>query len=343
MCKHPLKGFTIGTTQNGKAELKICSYSTDHVEKVNNVWIAAENSFVSNYATDVSREWQEIPCGKCVDCRLQHSRMWANRCMMELAYYDPCECWFITLTYDNEHLPDVGSSVFAGTLVKEDLQKFWKRLRRNAEYHGDPARIRYFACGEYGTGTSLFRPHYHAILYGFPLVDIVPWGKSKSGNMLFRSNKLEEIWNKGIVAISPVTWDTCAYTARYVMKKLDKTYNGKLYEKENVIPEFITMSRNPGIGRQYYEDNKDKIYRFDEIILKTNDGGIKVKPPKYYDSLYECEAPEKLEIIKNKRKENTETNRLLKLSHTDLSYLDMLIAEERKMVSKIKSLRRDKV
>lgn len=338
MCKHPLKGFTIGTTASGKAELKITSYNCDHVEKVNNVWIPAESKFVSNYASQVSRDWQEIPCGHCIDCRLQHSRMWANRCMMELNYYDPCECWFLTLTYDEEHVPKVQSDIFQGTLVKEDLQKFWKRLRRDADYHGDPARVRYFACGEYGIRG---RPHYHAILYGYPLVDLVTWTQSKSGYIIYRSNKLEKIWGKGIVALSPVTWDTCAYTARYVLKKSNKI--DKIYKIENVCPEFITMSRNPGIGRDYYEEFKDKVYKFDEIILKTQEGGIKVKPPRYFDNLYECKDPDDLKNIKEERKKKRDSLSLLKMSQTDLDYLDMLRAEEETLMSRIKSLRRDKI
>lgn len=345
MCKHPLKAFTIGTTLSGKADLKITSYNTDHVEKVNGVWIAAENARTSAYAEKVSREWQEIPCGHCVDCRLQHSRMWANRCMMELNYYEPCECWFLTLTYDDEHLLDVGSRIFAGTLVKEDLQKFWKRLRRDADYHGDPARIRYFACGEYGTKPSEngkgFRPHYHAILYGYPLVDIEPWTRSKTGHQLFKSPKLERIWKNGIVSLSPVTWDTCAYTARYVLKKAFK--DSKLYQKENVIPEFTTMSRDPGIGRDYYEEHKKKIYDFDEIIIQTSDGGIKVKPPRYFDNRFEAENEEEIKKIKERRREKAETVTLNKMCQTDLEYLDMLRNEEMQLMNKVKSLKRNKI
>lgn len=345
MCKNPLKGFTIGTTLSGKAELKITSYAVDHVERVNGAWIVADNPRVSAYADKVSRDWQEIPCGHCVDCRLQHSRTWANRCLMELAFYEPFECWFITLTYDDEHLLDVGSNMFAGTLVKEDLQKFWKRLRFKANYDGDPARIRYYACGEYGhrpgpNGSGL-RPHYHAILYGYPLVDIVPWCKSKTGHQLFRSEKLESIWKNGIVAISPVTWDTAAYTARYILKK--NIINDKVYHKENVIPEFTTMSRNPGIGRDYYEKYKGRIYDFDEIILKTEEGGIKVKPPRYFDNLYERIEPDNLKEIKEKRKEMRDASTILKMSRTDKDYLDQLRTEEEVLVGKIKALRRDKL
>lgn len=318
---------------------KIVSYSADHVEKVCGVWRMANNRIVSPYAESVVREYQEIPCGHCIDCRLKYSREWANRCMMELSYYEPVECWFLTLTYDNEHLCDVNSDIFPGTLVKEDLQRFWKRLRRYNEYHDIPGNIRYYACGEYGSNT--LRPHYHAIVYGLPVVDLESWERSKSGFTLFRSPLLEKIWQNGIVCLSPVTWDTCAYTARYVLKKVD--HDIKLYHKEGVEPEFIVMSRRPGIGRKYYDEHSKNIYRFDEIILKDKDGGRKVRPPKYFDSLFEAADPTAYEEIKNKRKEKAEAATLLKMSHTDLGYLDQLRVEEEALISRIKALRRDKI
>lgn len=213
MCKSPLKGFPIGTTINGKPEYKVVSYNTDHVEKVNNVWIAGESDFVSRYAEKVVREFIEIPCGHCIECYLNYSMMWANRCMMELASFKPEECWFITLTYDNDNIPENGS------LNKEELQKFWKRLRQfKIRKLKDTSGLRYFACGEYGSTT--FRPHHHAIVYGLPDIDLQSWGLSKSGHPLFRSYMLEKEWDKGIVQAAPVTWNTCAYTARYVLKKL---------------------------------------------------------------------------------------------------------------------------
>ena len=36
---------------------------------------------------------------------------------------------------------------------------------------------------------------------------------------LYNSTTLEKIWKKGFVGICEMTWETCAYTARYMMKK----------------------------------------------------------------------------------------------------------------------------
>ena len=89
----------------------------------------------------------QVPCGKCLECRIQHARAWADRCVVEAKQYD--DNYFVTLTYDDAHLPAKNS------LVPDDLQKFMKRLRK----HFPNNKIRFFACGEYGD--TSWRPHYH--------------------------------------------------------------------------------------------------------------------------------------------------------------------------------------
>jgi len=102
-----------------------------------------------------------IPCGQCIGCRLERSRQWALRCVHEAALYqDNC---FITLTYNDENLPKTQ------TLVLEDVQKFWKRLRK----HFKTKQIRYYLAGEYGELT--LRPHYHACVFGFDFKDKILW------------------------------------------------------------------------------------------------------------------------------------------------------------------------
>lgn len=343
MCKRPLKGFQIGYTESGKPDYKVVSYSVDHVEYNGKTWIPAFNSFVSPYAQKVVRNFVELPCGHCEDCLLKHSREWANRCMMELAFYEPSECWFVTLTYDNKHLKTeyFEDNMYIGNLSPKDLQDFWKRLRMYAIRNEKCYRsIRYFACGEYGENTV--RPHYHAIVYGIPWIDIIPWEKSKSGHRLFRSPILESIWKNGIVCVSPVSWNTCAYTARYVLKKAggkDRNY----FIDIGLFPEYTVMSRRPGIGRDYYELHKKHIYEFDEIILDGDKEAIKAKPPKYFDSLYEAEDPEAYANIKEKRKEAAEVTRFWKLSHTDLDYLDLLRVEEIQLHQRLKGLYRNSI
>ena len=114
---------------------------------------------------DSNSEYISIPCGKCIGCRLDYSRTWADRCMLESQYHK--NNWFLTLTYDNDHLPEQRPGSPVHSLQKRDMQLFMKRLRKR--FPND--KIRFFGCGEYGSKSC--RPHYHLLLFGVPFEDLV--------------------------------------------------------------------------------------------------------------------------------------------------------------------------
>lgn len=249
----------------------------------------------------------KVPCGQCIGCRLERSRQWAMRCVHESKMFDS-NC-FITLTYDDRFLPESQS------LVLKDFQNFMKRLRKRFG-----AGIRFFHCGEYGTicktckkseiycvcgrgrfVPSLGRPHYHACLFNFDFVDKT-FFKESNGCRLYVSNSLQELWPFGFSLIGDVTFESAAYVARYVTKKItgdkaDAHYDGK-------DPEYITMSRRPGIGRSWYDTFKADVFPCDNVVLN----GKVLTPPKYYDRCLESEAPEVLAKLKAKRKAKAERN-----------------------------------
>ena len=247
---------------------------------------------------------QLIPCGQCIECRLNKSREWAVRMMLEAKYHE--SSYFVTLTYDNDHVPisyygdpDTGEAQVSLTLKFEDLRSFWKQLRRKLSYRGLP-KIRYYACGEYGSETH--RPHYHAIIFGLQLDDLEPDRKSRLGHQYYRSEFLADTWKHGFVGVSPISFETCAYVARYVTKKWTGDY-AEFYDHFNILPEFSTMSRRPGIAWQYFDEHKDDIYEFDEINLSLINMGKTVKPPRYFDKLYDVEEPVKMALIKENRED----------------------------------------
>lgn len=220
-----------------------------------------------------------IPCGQCIGCRLERSRQWAVRCIHEASLHE-ANC-FITLTYAPEHLPASGS------LVLKDFQDFMKRLRKRFG-----SGIRFFHCGEYGDKFS--RPHYHACLFNFDFPDRVLFkdGPSK----LFVSESLQALWPFGFSTIGDVTFESAAYVARYVTKKItgisaEAHYSGRK-------PEYTTMSRRPGIGRGWYDKYKGDCYPFDELVVR--DGQI-MKPPKAYDRYYEFDNPLAMSKVKLSR------------------------------------------
>lgn len=170
-----------------------------------------------------------VPCRKCLGCQIDYSRDWANRMIIELQ--DNPKAIFLTLTYNNDHLPmtDEGYS----TLCKRDVQLFFKRLRR----HFDGVRIRYYLAGEYGTRT--FRPHYHAIVYGIGLSDFSDLeyrGCNERKDPFYSSRVMSDIWSNGFILMSDVTWKTCAYVARYVLKKQGKSSD--FHVSRGSVPEF---------------------------------------------------------------------------------------------------------
>ena len=163
----------------------------------------------------------QVPCGCCLECRIQHSREWSDRCVLEAKKYK--DNYFVTLTYDDEHLPAKNS------LCPDDLVNFMKRLRKKFPNH----KIRFFACGEYGTGGNNplvpMRPHYHIILFNCPLNDLsYNFQKMENGRLVNHlrpvnkgdlkfSSTIYELWQyKGMISVGSFSYESARYVAQYV-------------------------------------------------------------------------------------------------------------------------------
>ena len=235
----------------------------------------------------------KVPCGKCIGCRLEYSRQWALRCHHEAMVHDQ-NC-FITLTYNNENLPKDKS------VSKREMQLFMKKLRKKYT----PKEIRFYGCGEYGT--MLDRPHYHLCLFGHDFEDKEIYQqpkqkKSSNGVMynIYRSKNLEKIWKKGFSTIGELTFESAAYCARYVTKKITGQPEKAHYKGRE--PEFALMSRRPGIGSYWLDEYQSDVYPKDFVTLK----GRKLRPVRFYDNRLLKNNYEMYEKIKQKRRENTE-------------------------------------
>lgn len=214
----------------------------------------------------------ELKCGQCMGCRLDKSKEWAARITHEAQMHD-YNC-FVTLTYSDDYLP-VDES-----LDKKHFQKFIRKLRKKTG-----KKIRYYHAGEYGSNTE--RPHYHAILFGFIPDDLVEWKYDRNtGNQLFTSEMLEDIWGKGFCSVGPVNFTTAAYVARYITKKVTGpqaeshyewvTRYGEVVQRQ---PEYATMSLKPGIGQTWLEKYKDDLKNDD---LPVPGKGVMKKIPRFY-------------------------------------------------------------
>jgi hypothetical protein len=162
-------------------------------------------------------------------CRIGRTSEWTTRIMHELIGKKGC---FITLTYDDDHLPE------GSTLVKEHLQLFVKRLRKYLE----PTRIKYFACGEYGDETS--RPHYHLIVINWmPELERL----YKPSKNQCASREIEELWRNGHNVVGSADREAIQYTVGYIRKKLICKADQEMYEGRE--PPFQLQSQ--GIGKDY--------------------------------------------------------------------------------------------
>ena len=232
----------------------------------------------------------QLPCGQCVGCRIERSQQWAIRCVHEASLYEQ-NC-FLTLTYDDEHLPEDGS------LNKKHFQDFMKRLRKKFP----ESRIRYYHCGEYGEVSN--RPHYHACLFNFDFLDRV-FFKETRGSRLYTSPVLDRLWPFGFSTIGDVSFESAAYVARYIMKKVTGDRAKEHYERVNpetgevvmLQPEYTTMSRRPGIGNDWMKFYSGDVFPHGFVVLR----GKKMKPPRYYDEIYEVDDPEEYARLKEKR------------------------------------------
>lgn len=211
------------------------------------------------------------------------------------------------------------------------FQKFMKRLR----FAHPQQKIRFFHCGEYGE--KLGRPHYHACLFNFDFDDKILL-KKVNDIPLFTSPTLEKIWGKGFVSVGNVTFESAAYVARYIMKKINGDESDQHYEYINPLdgntyqrdPEYTTMSRRPGIAHEWFNQFKNDVYPDDFIVINNR----KVRPPRYYDELLKTQNPETFDMIKFERVINA-------MEHEHENTTERLDVKERILKSKLKHLPRN--
>lgn len=214
-----------------------------------------------------------VPCGKCPDCAKKYQEEWGARAYHEHLYHK--ESTFITLTYDDNKLPD-GYDLNEG-LNHEHFQRFMKRLRNHIKRNEKSSvKIKYLMCGEYGS--KLGRPHFHAIIYGWTPKDSESKGTQtddETGAIHKRitSKTMEKLWPHGFHTLGAVTIQTAKYIAKYAAKgKLNNpketNYSEKVDSKQERYGEkrleYIACSH--GLGKQWALDNKESILANDRIV-----------------------------------------------------------------------------
>lgn len=274
---------------------------------------------------------QEVPCKKCLSCRLSYSLNWAMRLMDE---YKTCgHALFVTLTYDDDHLPLL-QPFNRPTLLSKSQFKNKMKVLREVFRRKLGQTVRYYMCAEYG---SLYhRPHYHIIFFGLDLPDLELLKVTKCGSRIYTSKILQSGWKYGFSSVGDVTANTCAYVARYCLKKqIDSVfYDGR-------VQEWVNMSNRDAIGKSYALEHLDDIYKTDSVNIKFNKGVITLKPCSYYDRLYDIDHHEDLQRIKETREILARSAMVDKLSKTDMSIDRIRQIEEEEKLFKMKFLHRE--
>lgn len=213
-----------------------------------------------------------LPCGKCIECRLEYARQWAIRCVHEAQMY-PQNC-FITLTYSDKNLK-------SPKLIYSDFQKFMKRLRKSLVQP-----IGMFVTGEYGEHNK--RPHWHAIIFNWTPSDCVYSYTNDNGDRVYNSKTLDSLWghndpDKAPSNIGDVTFKSAGYVARYAAKKLvhghDDAHDFKPISKK---------SSKHAIGKKWLEQYWPDIFLNGKCILRD---GTSTSIPRYYEKWLKTNHP----------------------------------------------------
>jgi hypothetical protein len=241
---------------------------------------------------------------------------------------------FITLTYAPEHCPKDMS------LHYNDYQLFMKRLRKR--FTGKT--IRFYMAGEYGE--SFDRPHFHACLFGLDFSDKKIFKRTQTGSILYTSEILEELWPFGYSTIGDVNFESAAYVARYIMKKINGVTVNENYEVVDAgahyqycdletgeiiqrQPEFNKMSLKPGIGQTWLDKYMSDVYTTDSVVVR----GKKCRPPRYYDSKFKLKFPEEFDMIQFAREMEGR-------SRAEDNTLERLAVKEKVALAKLSLLKR---
>lgn len=218
--------------------------------------IKAERNPDGGRPTLTSEGSLRLPCGKCSECQTLYALDWSLRARHEMS--DHSENCFLTLTYNDESLP-------SWVVLQAPFQRFIHELRRHIK-----KKVSYMVSHEYGS--QFFRPHHHAIIFGYDPKDQKFLRNTRSGHKLFTSPEIEKLWPHGFHSIGQANEKTAYYIASYALK--GKSHQITLPQGEIVnVKDSFKSSVRPAIGRNYFYRNYNSL-----IHSKT-------RLPRYYCKL----------------------------------------------------------
>lgn len=268
-----------------------------------NVGFLADGKTLTWSTKKFSKEFAtfQLPCGKCLACRLGRSRETAVRCVHESMMHK--NNMFLTLTYNNENIglnkldyshfqqfvKKLRHNIFQELLdelfprlTADEQRKLWRSLtkQRRDELYGK-VKISILSVGEYGTKNG--RAHWHALVFNYWPQDSTLKYTSERGDRVYYSKSLEELWGRGIADYGTVTLESAGYCARYSLKKLAHGKDGE-HDKEPIS----RRSSRQAIGKSWIEKYWRDVVNHGYIVLP---GGEKVGVPRYYEKWLRVHQP----------------------------------------------------
>lgn len=240
-------------------------------------------------ASKDARELQflQVPCGKCPACIKRRVRGWMFRLRKEQEV--SISSSFITLTYDDEHLPYSDNGLM--TLDSREHQLFMKKLRKHLNTYRLKYRLnkdivlKYYAVGEYGDNT--YRPHFHYILFNLP------------DKLITDESIIESIWGKGRVQVAVCNDETIAYVTGYVNKKIYAEKKVGIDSLDDREQERSFMSK--GLGKNFLTKRITAYYQKLLSPYMIEEDGLKTSMPRYYRHKIYNEH-QRLMVAKNAKK-----------------------------------------
>lgn len=193
-----------------------------------------------------------LPCGKCSECISKRAIEWAYRAKHEISLHKQ-NC-FITLTYNDENLPPMKVEE-----IKYGFQCFMKRLRKKIK-----KPVRYMVSHEFGTLN--YRPHHHAIIFGWEPSNQIKYKRTKGGSIIFRSKELEDLWSVGHSSVGTANERTAYYIASYSLKGKHHNYTDPKTGESIRLSDCMDASKRPAIGYEYFAKNMEQLINADEPL-----------------------------------------------------------------------------
>lgn len=228
-----------------------------------------------NFRGDIKHAYNDkqiVPCGKCLICKQNKIEEWVCRWSEQLKVTKENTSYFLTLTYDDNHLNYISTpNGKISTLNYDDVTKFIKRLRKKQttiekKQNLQPTKIVYHGCGEYGKKFTK-RPHYHILITG----------------CIIEPGEYQKIWNKGLVHVGDnVNETSIKYILKYSLKQsytqnqVTKVYNEIKYNFKNKAFPRVNLSIYEKLGFKVHNpDFQEQTYhRKDKLLLTYYNNGV---------------------------------------------------------------------